>query len=86
MWEEMFCNQLSKQFSTEECPMLIGIMRRSAKDTNWPWKSKYQFRSLLKGNTLIRTQVESSLERLLNELAIFKEQCDDNEDSSRKFL
>ncbi|CAF1229144.1 unnamed protein product [Adineta steineri] len=79
MWKKIFSNPLLNIHDTEQCPMLIGIMRRSAKDKYWASKSEYQFKVLLKGDTLMCTQQKSNRERLLNELAIFKEECDRNE-------
>ncbi|CAF1142598.1 unnamed protein product [Adineta steineri] len=81
MWEEIFSNPLLNIHDTEQCPMLIGIMRRSAKDKYWTSKSEYQFKVLLKGDTLMCIQQKSNRERLLNELAIFKGECDRNERS-----
>jgi hypothetical protein len=59
--------------------MLIGIMRRSADEKDWLSIPEYQFRPLLKGDTLIRTQEKFSPESILNELSMFKKECDENE-------
>lgn len=40
------------EFSVEQCPMLIGIMRRSSEEKGWSLVSDYQFTSLLKGETI----------------------------------
>ncbi|CAF1089429.1 unnamed protein product [Adineta steineri] len=79
VWKEIFSDQLLNIHDTEQCPMLIGIMRRSAKDKYWALKSEYQFKVLLKGDTLMCIQQKSNRERVLNEMAIFKEECDRNE-------
>jgi hypothetical protein len=75
----MFSNQRLNIPSVEECPMLIGIMRRSAGENGWSFTSEYEFKSLLNGDTLLRTQEKSTRKTLLRELIIFKEKCDDNE-------
>jgi hypothetical protein len=79
IWEEMFSTQLFNVISAEQCPMLIIIMRQSAGEQRWLSKSEYDFTSLLKGDTLTDTQEKSTCETLLRELIIFKEKCDDNE-------
>ncbi len=78
IWEAL-STEFFVNFSMEQCPMLIGIMRRSTEGKGWLSPFDYQCTILQQGNTLARTQVESSGERLLNELIIFKEQCDENE-------
>ena len=59
--------------------MLIGIMRRSIKQNKSLPISEYEYFPLLKDDTLIKTKQKFSLEAILNELSIFKEDCDDNE-------
>ncbi len=59
--------------------MLIGIMRRPNGEEGWAFTTKYQFESLLKCDTLTRTQEKPTREALLRELIIFKEKCDENE-------
>ena len=54
-------------------------MRLFVENKNGIFTSEYQFKSLLKGDVLTRTQDKSNREAVLNELAIFKEECDDNE-------
>jgi hypothetical protein len=54
-------------------------MRRSAKEKGWTSKSVYQFKLLLKGDTLAHTHEKSSRETVLRELSFFKDECDDNE-------
>ncbi len=48
----------------EQCPMLIGITK----------KSEYEFVPLLKNDTLIRTQKKFDRQLVLNELSLFKEE------------
>ncbi|CAF1035716.1 unnamed protein product [Rotaria sp. Silwood1] len=79
VWEEMFSTQVHDNFNEEQCPMLIGIMRLFEEKKNDSVKVEYQVKSLLVGDTLTRTQVKSNRETVLNELAIFKEECDENE-------
>jgi hypothetical protein len=63
----------------EQYPLLIGIMRRPAGIKGWSSPSDYECTLLHQGDTLTRIRMESDRERLLNELIIFKKQCDDNE-------
>ncbi|CAF1071553.1 unnamed protein product [Rotaria sordida] len=79
IWEEMFSIQFLDILSVKSCPMLIGIMRRSAGEKGWSLISEYEFKLLFKDNTLIRIQEKSGRETFLRELIIFKEECDDNE-------
>jgi hypothetical protein len=76
VWEEIFFKPLFDCCSIEQCPMLIGITRRSAREKDW--LSEYQFKVLLKGDTTC-IQGKSSRETVLNELVNFKEEFDDNE-------
>jgi len=75
----MFSTQPFIDFSTEQCPMLIGIQRLCQKEKDGLFSTKYQFQSLLKGDTLTRTQEKSTRAVLLGELRIFKKECNDNE-------
>ncbi|CAF4206823.1 unnamed protein product, partial [Adineta steineri] len=68
IWEKTFSTPLFNDFSIEKCPMLIGITRRSTEIKCWTPTSKYQFTSLLKGDTLIRSQEKSIMKTLLSEL------------------
>ncbi|CAF0918530.1 unnamed protein product [Adineta steineri] len=63
----------------EQCPMFIGIMRRSARNKHWSKSSEYEFTSLIKDNVLIGADVKTAREILLHELMDFKEKHDDNE-------
>ena len=60
MWDDIFFNKLLNIVCEGQCPMLIGIVRRSAKEKDWTSKSEYQFKVLLKGDILIRTQEKSN--------------------------
>jgi hypothetical protein len=82
IWKDLF----STEISIDQCPMLIGIMRTLDLEKYESLKSRYQFRLLLENNKLIRTQEKVNLERLLNELIIFKEQSDENEQNLVKFF
>jgi hypothetical protein len=77
IWEEMFSTQFFDEFSIKKCPLLIGIIRLFENRKNRT--SEYQFRLLFEGNTLMNTQMTVNREMLLNELVIFKEKCDKNE-------
>jgi hypothetical protein len=72
IWKDLF----SEDFPMEECPLLIGIMRLFD-DKNDP---KYQFKFLLKCEVITRTNEIINRESLLNELRIFKTECDANEE------
>jgi hypothetical protein len=76
IWEQTFSFPLLNEFAAEKCPMLLGITRRSPGRKRWMPAVEYQFMSLLKGDTLIRTQEKATLDTLLPELMSFKEQCD----------
>jgi len=75
----MFSMQHLDLSSVEQCPMLIGIMRRSEGEKGWSITSDYEFKLLLTGDTLTRTSEKLTPETLLSELIIFKKKCDDNE-------
>jgi hypothetical protein len=64
--------------------MLIGIMRRSVGERalSFTGEYEYEFKTLLRCDTLIRTEERSTLETILRELIIFKEKCDDHEPAS----
>jgi len=82
IWKDLF----STEILVDQCPMLIGIMQTLDIEKCESLKSRYQFRLLLENNKLIRTQEKVNLERLLNELIIFKEQSDENEQNLVKFF
>ncbi len=74
IWESMFSIQLLDVLSIKQCPMIIGVMRRSAGEKGWSIISDYQSKLLVNGDKLILTR-----EIFLQELITFKEECDDNE-------
>jgi len=63
----------------DQCPMLIGIMQRSPRENDPFLESKYEYKELLKGNSLIHTRRELNLETLFDQLVTFKEEFDENE-------
>ncbi|CAF1367221.1 unnamed protein product, partial [Rotaria sordida] len=79
IWNKIFPSQTSIDFSLEQCPMLIGIMRESLYKKDSSSTSEYEFTVLFKNETLTSTEETFSLKSILNELSIFKEECDDNE-------
>lgn len=79
IWEEIFSTKFFDDFSIEECPLLIGIIRLFEYKIDELVTSEYQFKSLLKGDILTRTQQTINREILLNELCMFKKQCYENE-------
>jgi len=80
IWEEIFSTKFFDDFSIEQCPLLIGIMRLFEDKTSELIKSEYQFKSLLKCDILTRTHMTVNREILLNELRFFKKECDENEE------
>ncbi|CAF4332233.1 unnamed protein product [Rotaria sordida] len=79
IWKELFSTQLLDILSVKQCPILIGVMRRSAGEKGWSLIFEYEFKLLFKDDILIRIQEKSTREIFLRELIIFKEVCDDNE-------
>jgi len=75
----MFPTQVSNSFSVEQCPMFIGIMRRSPRNKHWSKSSEYEFTSLIKDDVLIGADEKTAREILLHELIEFKEKYDENE-------
>ncbi|CAF1075507.1 unnamed protein product [Adineta steineri] len=83
IWETTFSTPLFNDFSVEKCPMLIGITRRPTEIKSWIPTSKYQFTSLLKGHTLIRSQEKSIMKTLLSEL--ISDACESKVDRTEFF-
>ncbi len=79
IWEEMFSTQLSDILSVKQCPIRIGVMRRSPGEEDWLLISEYEFKLLFKDYTLVLTEEKLTRETFLRVLIIFKEECDDNE-------
>ncbi len=85
VWNNLFSNQSVDFFSFERCPMLIGIMRRSAGEEGWACTSEYEFQLLMKNDTLTRTHNKTTRKTLLCELSNYKKKCDDNEQALVSF-
>ncbi|CAF3501203.1 unnamed protein product [Rotaria sp. Silwood1] len=79
IWKETFSTQFIDKFFIEKCPLLIGIMRLFEYERDELTASEYQFETFVKGNTLVRTKMTVNCDNLCNELNIFKEKCDKNE-------
>ncbi len=86
LWQEVFPLEHLEEFLIDECPVLIGITRLCYEEKDGSLLSDYQFKSLLKGDTLARTQNNVTREMLLNELVNFKEECDENQQALVSFL
>ncbi|CAF4061835.1 unnamed protein product, partial [Rotaria sordida] len=71
IWKEMFSNHFPIDLTLKECPMLIGVMRRSSEVKDSFLASSYEFKILLKGDILMQT--------LSDILFTFKEEFDENE-------
>ncbi|CAF3673327.1 unnamed protein product [Rotaria sordida] len=79
IWREVFSTEFLNISLAEQCPMLIGIMRRSARAKDWSLTSEYEVKILLNGDTLTCTQEKLTRETLLGELINLKEEFDENE-------
>jgi len=79
IWQEMFAIQLLDILSVTQCPIVLGVMRRSTGEEGWSLISEYEFKLLFKDDILIRTQEKLTRETFLRELIIFKEEFDHNE-------
>ncbi|CAF3811326.1 unnamed protein product, partial [Rotaria sp. Silwood1] len=79
IWEEVFSARFTDKFSIEKCPSLIGITRKYEYETNELTVSKYQYETLVKANVSARTKMIVNHDILFNELTIFKEKFDENE-------
>lgn len=78
---KLFFNSISTFILVKECPMLIGIMRRSAGEKGWSCISEYDFQILMKNDMITRTQEKVTSEQLQHELKLFKEKFDENEEA-----
>jgi hypothetical protein len=61
-------------------------MKRSTGEKGWLSLCDYECTLIQQSDALPRIGVKLNLERLLNELTIFKEQCDKNEQVLVRFL
>ena len=77
IWEEYFSEESSIDFSMDQCPMLIGIMRQISLGQKSFFT--YQPEVLLTGDTAVRTNEEFDPEILLSQLITFKQEFDKNE-------
>ncbi len=65
----------------EECPMLIGILRRPSQEDDPFVEPSYEFEILLMGDRLVRSSEQLNLESLFDQLIVFKEEFDENEEN-----
>jgi hypothetical protein len=80
VWEEIFSIKVLNDLSINQCPMFIGIMRRSSRNKDWSKTSGYEFTSLIKDHDVIKSvDNKPAREILLRELIDFKEKYDENE-------
>lgn len=66
-------------FVSGQCPMLIGIMRRSNNESSWIFPFDYEYQVLVERENICRTDENLTQETLLRELIVFKEKYVDNE-------
>jgi hypothetical protein len=80
IWREIFFTEFFNVSIAEQCPMLIGIMGRSAEAKDWSLTSgEYEVKILLNSDTLTRTHEKLTCDSLLRELINWKEEFDENE-------
>jgi len=77
IWKENFSEESLIDFSMDQCPMLIGIVRQVSMENNS--FIKYQSEVLLIDDVLVRTNEEFDPEILLYQLIVFKKEFDKNE-------
>ncbi len=77
IWKEYFSEELLIDFSMDQCPMLIGIMRQISMENNS--FLKYQSEVLLSDDVLLRTNEQLDPEKLVDQLIVFKEEFNKNE-------
>jgi len=75
----MFSTEFFDNVSIDEYPLLIGITRLFQENKDGVLTSEYEFKLLLKDHKLTRNQENVTSEMLLNELVIFKEEFNENE-------
>ncbi|CAF4537832.1 unnamed protein product [Rotaria socialis] len=78
VWIEMFSTELDG-FNLHRTPMLIGIKRIFLEHDNGSQVSQYQFKILLQDDILQQAGQKVDRVTLLNELTVFKQECDDDE-------
>jgi len=79
IWKENFPKESFINFSMDQCPMLIGILRLPSNENGSFLKPLYEPNILLLGDVLVRTNERLDLESLLYQLIVFKEQFNKNE-------
>ncbi len=67
IWKDLFDTDFFNEFSIDDCPLIIGIIRDELAIT------EYQCKPLLRGNILTHTQMS------VDELHVFKNLCNKNE-------
>ncbi|CAF1051078.1 unnamed protein product [Rotaria magnacalcarata] len=86
IWQEMFQDQLLNDLDESKYPKLIGIKRIAQAQQGDSLVFGYQPKLLLEGYVLVRNQKISNREIVANELAIFKKECDENEQALSYYL
>ncbi|CAF1375738.1 unnamed protein product [Adineta ricciae] len=79
IWLKLFSSTPLDGYFADKFPMLIGIMRESPRLHRWSSLSEYEFKTLSTSDTLTRISCQLSRETLLQELIVFKEECDERE-------
>ncbi|CAF2768867.1 unnamed protein product [Rotaria sp. Silwood2] len=79
IWRETFSSHFGIDLSMEECPMLIGVMRRASRDNNSFSICPYEFKILLEDDILMQTNIKFNRDAFLDMLITFKEEFDENE-------
>ncbi|UJR19866.1 hypothetical protein I4U23_022999 [Adineta vaga] len=87
IWGQVFPFEAFIDYSINKYPMLIGVMRMCVEeDEMGVLNDDYQFKVLVQGDESIRTHQRITRESLQDELVIFKEECDVNEQALVGFL
>ncbi|CAF3881917.1 unnamed protein product [Adineta steineri] len=81
IWEKLLPAGPLENYSLEQYPLLIGIMRKSSKESPWLSSSEYEWKSLLTRDRLTRTQEAVTRETLKQELETFNKECHDHEET-----
>ncbi|CAF3366534.1 unnamed protein product [Rotaria sp. Silwood2] len=80
MWRDVFSCEFPYSRNVKEYPILIGIMRFYQEKKNDLFISAYQFKKLLQGY-ILRTENIYTEKILIDKLALFKAESDENERS-----
>ncbi|CAF0992246.1 unnamed protein product [Adineta steineri] len=81
IWEKLLPAGPLENYSLEQYPLLIGIMRKASKESPWLSSSEYEWKSLLTRDRLTRTQEAVTRETLKQELETFDKECHDHEET-----